>query len=121
MLKVGLYLLGAYQLALGLFMTIAPGTFFAELGPFGARNDHYVRDMASWELALGAVALVAARRPGWRVPVLCLAAVHFGLHALNHLVDVGEAVPRSAGPFALVSLSIGALVLAWLWRRAARA
>ncbi len=121
MLKPALYVLAAYELTLGLFMTVAPGTFFTEIGPYGARNDHYIRDMASWELALGAVALVAARRPAWRVPVLCLAAVHFLLHSVNHLVDVGEAVPRSAGVAALVSLTLGTALLAWLWRRAARA
>ncbi len=121
MLKPALYVLGAYQLALGLLMTVAPGPFFDAIGPFGARNDHYIRDMASWELALAAVAFVAARRPSWRMPVLCVAAVHFALHALNHLVDVDEAVPRSVGPLDLVSLSVAAVVLVWLWRRAARA
>lgn len=121
MVKPALYVLGVYELALGLFMVIAPGAFFDAIGPFGARNDHYTRDMATWELSLGAVALVAARRPAWRVPVLCIGAVHFVLHALNHLADVDEAVPRSVGPVDLVSLSLGAVLLLWLWRRAARA
>ncbi|HEX8105520.1 MAG TPA: hypothetical protein VF533_23090 [Solirubrobacteraceae bacterium] len=121
MLRPALYVVAAYQLALGLFMAVAPGTFFSEVGPFGARNDHYVRDMASWELALAAVAFVAARRPAWRAPVLCLAAVHFGLHALNHLADVDAADPHWVGLFDLVSLAAGTALLAWLWRRAARA
>ena len=50
-----------------------PGFFFDEIGPYGARNDHYMGDLATWYLALGAVALVAVRRARWRVPVLALA------------------------------------------------
>ena len=101
-------------------MALAPGTFFAEVGPYGARNDHYVRDMASWELALGIVALVAARRPSWRAPVLAIALVHYALHALNHVLDVGDARPEWLGPANLAALVAGAVLLAIGLRRAER-
>jgi len=118
LLRAGLIALGMYQLALGLFMVLAPGTFFTELGPFGPRNDHYIRDNASWELALAAVALAAVAWRSWRVPVLALAAVHYALHAINHLVDVDEATPAWVGVADLVLLAVGAGLLVVLWRRA---
>ena len=116
--RIGLLVLGLYELGLGLWMAVSPGSFFDLVGGFGERNDHYIRDMASWEAALGIAALVAVSRPGWRVAVLGLAAIHFGLHAINHLVDVSEADPEWVGPFDLGSLALGALVLGWLVTRA---
>lgn len=117
-LRAGLLALGLYQLALGLFMVLAPGTFFMDLGPFGARNDHYIRDNATWELALAVGALAAVAWRSWRVPVLAIATVHFALHAINHLVDVDEATPAWVGVADLVLLALGAALLALLWRRA---
>jgi PPE-repeat protein len=119
-LKPLLVVFGLTQLALGLFMAIAPGAFFDSIGPFGARNDHYLRDLATFYVALGVAGLVAARRPSWRVPVLALAAAEFVLHAINHLADIGKSDPGWNGPvdFALVAAS--AVLLAWMTRVAAR-
>jgi len=69
-LKPLLAILGAYQLALGTFMIVAPGTFFEKIGPYGIQNDHYTRDAATFTLALGLVLLIAAWRPGWRAPAI---------------------------------------------------
>jgi hypothetical protein len=115
-----LVVLGLYHLALGLFMVVAPGAFFDEVGPFGGRNDHYVRDVSTFYLALGAVLLLAVGRPGWRVPILAYATIQYGLHALNHLADVGEADPSWLGPADLVSLALLTALLAWLLAAAAR-
>jgi hypothetical protein len=41
--------------------------------------------------------LVAVRRREWRGPVLVLVLLQNVLHALNHLLDVGEADPRGSG------------------------
>src|SRR4051794_41981476 len=79
-------------------MAISPSVFFDAIGPFGTRNNHYMRDLATFYIALGAAGLVAARRPSWRVPVLALAAVEFALHAVNHLGDIGESHPALNGP-----------------------
>jgi len=54
------------------------------------------------------------------VPVLALALVHTGLHALNHLLDVGEADPSWVGVFDLTTLTALAAALAWLTARAHR-
>lgn len=110
--RAGLVVLAAVQLVLGAFMVLAPNTFHDQVGPYGSPNGHYVRDLASWELALAALAWLAVRRPAWRVPVLALALVHFGLHALNHAVDVGGADPGWLGPANLVLLLVGTGLLA---------
>ena len=115
-----LVVFGASQLLLGLAMAVAPGTFFEEIGPYGARNDHYIRDLATFYLALGAAALVAVRRPAWRVPVLAFALAEYVIHAVNHALDVGAADPGWLGPANLVSLVLTAALLAWLLRAAVR-
>ena len=55
-------------------------------------------DLATFYLALGAVALVAVRRERWRVPVLTLALIQYALHSLNHLIDIGDSRPALARP-----------------------
>lgn len=117
LLQAGLLALGAYGVGLGLFMVVAPGPFFEEIGPFGARNDHYIRDNATFTIALGAGALVAAARPRWRVPVLAITVLQFALHSVNHLVDIGEAEPGWIGVADFVALTVAALLLAALLRR----
>lgn len=114
---LGLRLLGALQLAQGAWMALAPGSFFDRIGPFGVENAHDVRDASTWSLALGAVSLLAAGRRTWWAPVLIFAALQNGLHAVNHLVDVGKADPRWVGPFDLVALAAVAAALALLARR----
>ena len=117
---IGLVALGAYQVALGVLMAVAPGTFFELAGPFGERNDHYIRDGATWTLALGAGMLAAVRLPGWRVPVLAVALVHWALHSVSHLIDVGAADPGWVGPADLAGIAAGTLLLAWLLWAAVR-
>lgn len=105
---------GVAQLGLGLLLWLTPGFFHDEIGPYGVQNDHYMGDLATWSLALGAVALVAVRHARWRVPVLALALVQNTLHAFNHLLDVSEADPGWLGPFNLGSLAAVSLLLAWM-------
>lgn len=117
-LRAGLVVFAAYHLALAAYMAIAPHSFFTNVGPFGVRNDHYVRDVASFTAALGVGFLVAARRPSWRVPVLAITTVQFTLHSLNHLLDIGKAHPAWNGYFDFGSLALATVLLAWLWRTA---
>ena len=105
---------GVFHVALGGFMAVAPGTFYDGIGPFGPRNEHYVRDVSTFYLALGAVLLISVRRPSWRAPVLAFAAIEYALHALNHLVDVGEADPSWLGPADLTAVAVGGALLTWL-------
>jgi peptidoglycan/LPS O-acetylase OafA/YrhL len=95
--EVILIVFGAYSVLLGLFMFVAPGTFFETLGTFGARNDHYIFDNATCEFPLGVMMLAAVRWSSWRVPALAFATLHWGLHALSHIVDPHHAAGESIG------------------------
>jgi hypothetical protein len=119
-LRVGVAALAAYHLALAALMVFAPGTFFEDVGPFGVRNDHYLRDTATFNAAFATLLAIAYRRSSWRAPILCCVAVQFALHALNHLADIGEAHPRWLGPADFISLAIAAVAVAWLARESLR-
>jgi hypothetical protein len=111
----------AIQVVTGALLWLTPGFFFEEIGPYGTRNDHYMGDLATWYLALGAAAFVAVRHVSWRVPVLTLAFIQFALHAFNHLLDVGEADPEWLGPANLISLVLLTGLLAWMLQTERRA
>ena len=115
-----LILLGASQIALFAWMVISPSSFFDAIASFGPQNDHYVRDAAMFPLAIGIGLLVSARRPSWRVPSLAIAAVWYLAHAVNHLIDIGDADPGWIGPFDFVVILLTGLLLGWLAIAAAR-
>ncbi len=115
--------MGLSQLALGFWMAASPSSFFAVLGGFGAENAHYVRDVSTVYLALGAALLVAAARPSWRAPVLFVATLQYAVHALNHLKDVGNADPGWIGPVDVATITAAAGVfgcLFWIAREEGR-
>jgi len=114
-LKPLLLIVGGVQLATGLLMVIDPGTFFEEIGPYGVQNDHYIRDAATFTLALGLVLTIAAFRPRWRVAAIAGALFQLLLHSINHLVDIGEANPERLGPTNFVLLALGAALLGWMF------
>jgi len=122
--RLGLLVLGVTQVAIALWIVIDPGSFFAHVGGFGVRNDHYMRDVATFEMALGVVALIAVQRASWRLPVLFFAALQFTLHTINHIADSGKAVASTSGAGDAIELGIGALLLVgllWLVVREPRA
>ena len=119
-MKALLALFGAVQLVLGLLLWITPGFFFDEIGPYGTRNDHYMGDLATWYLALGAATLVAVRHARWRVPVLAVALIQNTLHVVNHVIDIDNADPEWLGPANFASLALTSVLLAWMLTVAAR-
>jgi len=119
-LRPVLVLLGAYHLLIGAVMVLAPRTFFDEIAHYGVYNDHYIRDVATFYLALGGCLLVAVARPTWQVPLLTFALVQYALHVLNHLWDVADGDPSWIGPANVVSLALIALVIGWLVRASPR-
>jgi hypothetical protein len=119
-LRAGLLALAGVQLVTGLALALTPHAFYRAIADFGPRNEHDLRDMAAFYLASAVVLAVAAGRASWRAPALALVGLQFALHALNHLADVGDADPSWVGPFDLASLLIGALLVASLYRAAAR-
>jgi hypothetical protein len=114
--SAGVALLAAYDLALAVFMAVAPHAFYSKVGPFGIRNDHYIRDTATFSAAIGVGLLLSLRRPSWRVPMLAISVVQFGLHSINHLLDIDKAHPSWNGYFDFFSLAAATLALAWLLR-----
>jgi hypothetical protein len=106
----------AIQVLTGALLWLTPGFFHDEIGPYGARNDHYMGDLATWYLALGAAAFFAVRRVDWRVPVLVVAFLQSALHSVNHLIDVSEADPEWLGPANLAALVLTVILLGWMLR-----
>ena len=120
-LRQALFLLAIVQLLLGAFLVIAPGSFADNIAPFGSgADDHFLRDIGTFYLAMGAALLLAVGRRSWRVPVLFLVALQYGIHTLNHLVDIADTDPGWLGPFNFVSLLLLTLVTGWVLHGAAR-
>lgn len=119
-LRAGVLAVAGVQLVTGLLLALTPGVFYDALADFGPRNDHDLRDMAAFYLASAVVLVIAAGRPSWRAPALALVGLQFAIHAINHLIDVGDADPGWVGPLDLATLALGAVLLGGLYRAAAR-
>jgi hypothetical protein len=117
-LPVAIGVLAAYSLVLGLWMLIAPHSFFDQIAGFGAYPPHFIRDGATWQIALGVTLFAAIGRASWRAPLLAFATLQSGLHAINHWVDVDKASSLGLGLFDAISLTVLTAVLAVLWRAA---
>ena len=119
-MRTVLGLLGIYHVITGGLALLAPGTFFDQIGRYGAENLHYVGDV-------GAFLPPTARRcsspwadASWWVPMLTLGAIWYGLHAFNHLFDTDEARSDARGWVDTLLLAGGCLALAWLANVAGR-
>jgi hypothetical protein len=101
-------------------MVVAPHSFYRAIGPFGPANTHYIRDGATFSLALGAGLALAWSRPAWRAPLIAVSAVQFVLHAINHLDDITAAHPQWVGYFDFASLAgagVALVAVAYLAQR----
>jgi hypothetical protein len=110
----------AWLLVTGLIGLLAPDTFFDEIGHYGVENSHYVGDVGAFQTAAGFGILLAIWRPAWRAPLLWVGAVWFGLHALNHAFDTGEARSNARGWLDTILLALGGFGSAFLARDAER-
>ena len=119
-MRLVLILAGLANLAVGLLALIAPDTFFDQIGHYGVENSHYVGDNGSFTAAAGIGLLLAVNRPSWRAPLLYVGAIWFGLHALNHLFDIGEAKSDARGITDTVSLALIGVFSALTAREAER-
>jgi hypothetical protein len=119
-LRTILRVAAVYHLALGAFMFFAPGGFYDSFGKFPPENHHFIKDVATFYIALGVVFFVSVRRRSWRAPVLIFATLEYAIHTLNHLVDVNEASSDFTGWFDFFSLALITLLLAatatFAWR-----
>jgi hypothetical protein len=120
-LRILLAALGVLQLAVGGWMMFATHSFGETIAPFDGFNEHDLRDFATFYLALGLVLLVAATRPAWRFPILVFATLEYGLHAINHAVDLNNSDPAWVGPAELAALAGATVLFGWLtWITALR-
>lgn len=119
-MRAALIVLGVLQVASGALALVAPGTFFDEIGRYGVENQHYVGDVGAFVLAFGIAVLIAAQRPAWRVPVLVLGALWYGLHAINHAFDVGDARSDARGVVDTLYIGLGGLLYTYLAWAAAK-
>ena len=120
-MRQALVLLAGVQLILGLFLVIAPGTFEDKLAPYGSgADDHFLRDVGTFYLAMGAALALAVRRVSWRRPVLFLVMLQYAFHTINHLFDIGDTDPGWLGPFNFFSLLLLTMITGWVLAGAAR-
>ena len=63
-LTAGIWALAGVQAVIGLAQVLAPGSFYDAVANFGPRNDHFLRDVASYYLASAAALAVT-----WIVPL----------------------------------------------------
>jgi hypothetical protein len=118
---LALWAVGLVYGALGTWAAVAPASFTRELADFGTYNRHLIHDVATVLLTLGIALVAAAYLPRWRTPVLALAALWNGLHAVSHVVDLDKASTPQMGIGVAVMAIIPALGFAWLARRSAKA
>jgi len=118
-MRLALGVLGLTQLAIGLWLAIDPSSFVDKVAPFGPADEHFLRDIATFQAGVGIALLAAVGRPSWRVPVLFAALAQSALHTINHLFDIGETDPSWQGPFNFASLLLLTLAYAYLMREAA--
>jgi hypothetical protein len=117
-LTVGIAAFALYELALAVLMAAFPHFFYANVGPFGSRNDHYIRDTATFSAALGVGLAVSIRARSWRVPMLAITTIQFALHSVNHLVDIERAHPAWNGYFDFFALAAATILVGALLRLA---
>jgi uncharacterized membrane protein len=118
MLRSLLLVLGAYHLIVGVGIAIAPRDFYDQIAGYPPYNDHFLRDIATFYVALGAVTLIASARRAWQIPVLAFTVAQYALHVVNHLIDVADSDPGWHGPANVVSLALIGVLCFWLYRMA---
>jgi hypothetical protein len=111
-LRTVLMVVAVYHLLLGALMIFAPGAFYDSLGKFPPKNEHYIKDVSTFYIAMGVVVFISVRRRSWRVPVLVFITLEYAIHTLNHLVDVGKAATDFTGWFDFFALAAATVILA---------
>jgi hypothetical protein len=120
-MRTGLFVVAAIQFFTGVWLAVAPGSFVDTIASFGNVDHHFLRDISTAYLAMGAALVLSIGRPSWRVPILFLVTVQYALHTVNHLIDIGGTDPAWQGYADFVSLLALTVLLGWLLAGAARA
>ena len=120
-MRTGLLVVAAIQFLTGIWLLAAPGNFVDTIADFGQVDHHYLRDISTAYLAMGAALALSIGRPSWRVPVLFLVTVQYAIHTINHLFDISGTDPAWQGYFNFFSLLGLTVLLGWMLAGAARA
>jgi uncharacterized protein YjeT (DUF2065 family) len=115
-----LALAGLYHLALGLAAFMTPRAFYDAIATYPPYNDHFLRDVGSLYLALGAVMLVAVARRSWQAPVLAFTTIQYAIHTVAHVIDVTGADPDWLGAASAGGLAALTVLFGWLLRAVGR-
>ena len=114
--RILLIALGVGAIANGLFMMLDAEPWYGLVASdTGAFNAHFVRDIGAAYLTSGVALVWGALRPALRGPLLAIAALFLGLHALTHVVEAARGV-TSAGHLLedLPGVHLPALLVCWL-------
>src|SRR5215469_18934220 len=71
----------------GVLTWLTPAFFFAHVGPIGAYNPHYERDLGSFVLPLGIALIIASRSLKQHRMLLIVATVASALHLVGHALE----------------------------------
>ncbi len=117
MVPAVLLVAGITQLVSGAWLFVSPGSFYDVIATYPPENDHFLKDIGSWNVALGLAAVIAARTPPWQTGMLGVLAVQYALHAVSHAIDVDQAEPESSGVAVLIIQIAAALLFTALFLR----
>lgn len=122
--RIALAILAVPTVITGLWSILAPASWYSDFGhgiappsAFGRYNEHFVQDLGSGYLGIGAVVVVAAiwlHRETVRAAVigfLAFSVPHFAIH----LVEGGD-LSRGGYLFTNGTLAVGIVVAVWVWR-----
>lgn len=127
--RIGLALLATPTLVTGLWAIFAPASWYSDYGhgvappsAFGHYNEHFVQDLGSGYLGIGAVLLMAVLSPRREsVQVALIGFLVFSVpHFVVHLVEAGE-LTRAGYLVTTGALLLGILVALWVGRLNGRA
>ncbi len=82
---------GVFFLVFGLWAMVAPRAFFDAVALFEPYNQHFVQDVGAFQIGLGVVLLLAARRARTDGLVVALLGAGVGslAHVISHIVGIG--------------------------------
>ena len=78
-------------------MAVSPHSFYDSIGAFDSYNPHYLRDVASFSAALGPAWPWRSRDLPGGCRCFAVSTLQYGLHSVNHLVDIDIAHPAWTG------------------------
>ena len=89
----------------GLWAFFAPRSFFESVANFPPYNRHFLHDLGSFQIGIGATLLAALRWRDGLFVALTGTAVGAGFHAASHFIDESLG-GRSTDPYSLLAFAL---------------